>query len=139
MIVEEVDPSRKAFSDYSLEGMILTIGGIPVNLEDEQSDQEAIITFAACNGKVHRGMMPCCEYVADVIIPPRKYETVEAEGPGSGTAGSGGVKGKGKDEETETRTESVPVPLDLDSVLLRLWPVVEQSETEQQGENNAAE
>jgi hypothetical protein len=120
--------------------VVLTIAGIPVDLEAEQSDQEAIITFAACNGKVHRGMMPCCQYVADVVIPPRKYETVEAEGPGSGTAGSGGAKGKGKDEEPETHTESVPVPLDLDSVVLRLWPVVEQSETEeQQGENNGAE
>jgi hypothetical protein len=137
MIVEKVDPSREAFSDYTLEGVILTIAGIPVNLEEEQGEQEVIITFAACNGKVHRGMMPCCQYVADVIIPPRKYETVEVKGPGSGTAGS---KGKGKDEEAETHTESVPIPLDLDSVTLKLWPVVEQSESEhQQGENNGTE
>jgi hypothetical protein len=133
MIVEKVDPSREAFGDYSLEGAVLTIAGIPVNLEEEQDEQEVIITFAACDGKVHRGMMPCCQYVADVIIPPRKYETVEVEGPGSGTVGSG-------DEEPVTHTESVPVPLDLDSVILRLWPVVEQSEvTHQQGENNVAE
>jgi hypothetical protein len=139
MIVEKVDPSREAFSDYSLDGMVLTIAEIPVNLEEEQDEQEVIITFATCDGKVHRGMMPCCQYVADVIIPPRKYETVEVEGPGSGTAGSGGSK-DGSGEEPETHTESVPIPLDLDSVLLRLWPVVEQSEIEhQQGENNGAE
>jgi hypothetical protein len=138
MIVEKVDAFREAFSDYSLEGAILTIAGIPVNLEEEQGDQEVIITVAACNGKVHRGMMPCCQYVADVIIPPQKYEAVEVEGPGSGTIGSGGSKGK--DEEKKTYTESVPIPLDLDSVTLKLWPVVGQSESEhQQGENNAAE
>jgi hypothetical protein len=139
MIVEKVDPSREAFSDYSLDGMVLTIAGIPVNLEEEQGDQEVIITFASCDGTVHRGMMPCCQYAADVIIPPRKYETVEVAEPGSGTSGSGGNK-KGSGEEPETHTESVPVLLDLDSVTLRLWPVVEQDgAVHQQGENNAAE
>ena len=137
MIVEKVDSSREAFSDYSLEGTVLTVAGIPVDLEEEQGDQEVVITFSACGGMVRREMMPCCEYVADVIIPPRKYETAEVEGPGSGTAGSGKAKGG---EEPETRTESVPVPLDLDSVTLRLWPVAGQGETaHQQGENNGAE
>lgn len=136
MIVEKVDPSREAFGDYSLEGVVLTIAGIPVNLEEEQNEQEVIITFAACEGKVHRGMMPCCQYVAEVLIPPRKYET--AEGPGSGTAGSGDTEANG--EEPETHTESVPIPLDLNSVTLRLWPIVEQSKTtHQQGENNGSE
>ena len=136
MIVEKVDPSREAFGDYSIEGVVLTIAGIPVNLEEEQNEQEVIITFAACEGKVHRGMMPCCQYVAEVLIPPRKYET--AEGPGSGTAGSGDTEANG--EEPETHTESVPIPLDLNSVTLRLWPIVEQSKTtHQQGENNGSE
>jgi hypothetical protein len=138
MIVEKVDPSREAFGDYSLEGAVLTIAGISVNLEEEQEEQEVIITFAACDGKVHRGMMPCCTYVADIIIPPRRYEAVEVEGPGSGSAGSG--KANSEEKEPETHTESVPVPLDLDSVTLRLWPVMEQSETtHQQGDNNVAE
>jgi hypothetical protein len=148
MIIEKIDPTREAFNDYSLEGAVLTIAGIPVNLEEEQGDQEVIITFAACDGKVHRGMMPCCQYVADVLIPPRKYETVEVEGPASGTStgtvgsgsgsGSGG-KGKNEDAEPETHTESIPVPLDLDSVTLKLWPIVDQSETNHtQGEINGA-
>jgi hypothetical protein len=123
MIIEKVDPAREAFGDYSLEGVVLTIAGIAVNLEEEQDEQEVVIPFAACDGKVHRGMTPCCEYVADVIIPPRKYETVEVEGPG--TAGSGGAK----DEGPVTHTESVPAPLDVDSVTLKLRPMVEQGET----------
>ncbi|MDR0760244.1 MAG: hypothetical protein LBF74_09075 [Treponema sp.] len=136
MIVEKVDPSREAFSDYALDGAVLTVAGIPVNLEEEQGDQEVIITFAACNGKVHRGMMPCCQYVADVIIPPRKYETVEADGPPANAMRDD----EKKDEVPEKHTETLPVPLDTDSVTLKLWPVAVQSEiSHQQGENNAAE
>jgi hypothetical protein len=125
MIIEKVDPGREAFSDYSLEETILTVGGIEVDLAAEQGDQETIVTFASCNGTVHRGMMPCCEYVADVIIPPRKYDLVEVENENGGNE-------KGN-EEPATHTESVPVLLDLDSVILRLWPVTAQSENEEQG------
>jgi hypothetical protein len=124
MIIEKVDQSREAFSDYSLEEAILTIGDIPVNLEAEQGEQEVIITFSNHEGMIHRGMMPCCEYVADVIIPPRKYETVEVEDE------------RGKDDEDEkpkTHTESVPVPLDMNSVTLKLWPLAAQSENEHEG------
>jgi hypothetical protein len=135
MIIETVDRSREAFSDYSLDGAVLTIGGIPVNLEEEQGDQEVIITFARCNGTIHRGMMPCCEYVAGVIIPPRKYDPVEVED-----------ENREKDEGPATRTESVPVPLDVDSVTLRLWPVVDEARSEGiqhqmtgEGELNVAE
>jgi hypothetical protein len=127
MIIEKVDPAREAFGDYSLDGVNLNIGGITVDLEAEQGDQEVIITFASCNGKVHRGMMPCCEYVADVIIPPRKYETAEVEDTSSGDDTDGDDEGPGM------RTESIAVPLDVDSVVLRLWPVAARSEDEQQG------
>jgi hypothetical protein len=125
MIIEKVDPAREAFSDYSLEEAILTVGGIEVDLAAERGDQEAVITFAICDGKVRRGMMPCCEYVADVIIPPRKHDLAEAENERGGN-------GKA-DEEPATRTESVPVPLNLDSVMLRLWPVTARGENEEQG------
>lgn len=110
---------------------MLTIGGIAVDLEAEQGDQEVIITCSNHNGMIRRGMMPCCEYVADVIIPPRKYEKVGVAGPSSGTAGSGDTDDN--DEEPETHTESVPVSLDVDSVTLRLWPVAVQGENEQEG------
>ncbi|MDR1127702.1 MAG: hypothetical protein LBL20_00175 [Treponema sp.] len=125
MIIEKVDPGREAFSDYSLEEAILTVGGVEIDLSAEQGDQEVIITFARCNGKVHRGMMPCCEYVADVILPPRKYDLVEVENEDGGNEKGG--------EGSATRTESVSVPLDLDSVTLRLWPVTAQGENEEQG------
>ena len=111
MIIEKVDPACECFDDFFLDGKILTIGGgVIINLEAEEDDQEKIITIGACKGMVHRGLKPCCTYVADVIIPPRKYETVETDGEHPGG-------------ETTTRIESIPVPLDTDSVTLRLWPV----------------
>lgn len=125
MIIEKVDPNRETFSDYSLEGGILTIGGIAVDLETEQGEQEAIITFSRCCGQVHRGMMPCSEYVADVIIPPRIYETVEvADTPGEGEA---------SDEEPRMHAERVPVTLDLNTVILRLWPIAIENGQEREG------
>jgi hypothetical protein len=126
MIVENVDPSREAFSDYSLEGTVLTIAGIAVNLEEEQDEQEVIIAFAACDGKVHRGMMPCCQYVAEVLIPPRKYETMEVDGPPANAMRDD------EDEAPDTHTETMPVPFDLDSVTLKLWPIENQSEADHQ-------
>jgi hypothetical protein len=121
MIVEKVDPTREAYSDYSLEGAVLTIGGIAVNLEAEQEDQEVIITFSDHNGMIHRGMMPCCNYLAEAIIPPRRYETVEVDGPPANALSGEGKKGD-KAEVPATHMETVPVPLDLDSVILKLWP-----------------
>jgi hypothetical protein len=119
MIIEKVDPAREAFSDYSLEGTILTIGGTAVDLEAEEGDQEVIITFGSCNGAVHRGLMPRCTYVADIIIPPRKYDTVTTA----------------RENEGEETTEQVPRPLDTDTVTLRLWPVVDEAESETNNEN----
>jgi hypothetical protein len=119
MIVQKIDPDREAFSDYSLEDAILTVGGIAVDLSAEQGDQEVVITFSDHNGMIHRGMTPCCKYVAEVIIPPRKYEVAEAEGPPANTFAGKDNEG----DEPETHTETVPVPLDLDSVVLNLWPV----------------
>lgn len=119
MILQKVDPNRACFSEYTLEGAILTIGGIPVDLAAEQEEQEQVLTFCSCNGMIHRGMMPCCKYVAEVIIPPRRYELVEVaderdeadEGPG-------------------THTETVPLLLDLDSVILNVWPVEDNPDQE---------
>jgi hypothetical protein len=139
MIIEKVDPAREAFNNYSLEEAILTIGGIAVDLEAEQEDQEVIITFSDHNGMIHRGMMPCCNYVAEVLIPPRRYETVEAEGPPTSTFSGNG--NEGDEEEPVTHMETVLVPLDLDSVILKLWPAEydRQEETNMVGGEENAE
>jgi hypothetical protein len=122
MIIEKIDPYRKSFDDFSLDANVLTIGGIAIDLAAEEGDQETIITFGSCNGKVHRGLMPCCTYVADVIIPPRKYNAITLENDEEENSDGGGAGTSGP------KTETVPIPLDPDSVTLRLWPVVDGAE-----------
>ena len=107
-----------------------------IDLAAEEGDQEKVISFGACNGVVHRGLMPCCTYVADVVIPPRKWETTITYAQPEGDNETG--------EESQMATETIAVPLDLETVTLRLWPVVDgaQNETENmtnmEGENNGA-
>jgi hypothetical protein len=122
MIIQAVDSSRDNYSDYSLDGNVLTIGGVAVDLAEEESDHEVIISFGKCNGVVHRGLMPCCTYVAEVLIPPRRYETVEVEGSPTGAFSSNGNDGE-EEDVLATHLETVSVSLDVDSVILKLWPV----------------
>jgi len=132
MIIEKIDPAREIFSDYSIENTKLTIADITIDLVLEEGDQQVIIQFGSCDGKVHRGLMPRCEHVADVVIPPRKYETVEVDGPPQGMSGE-------DDELPATHTEIVPAPLDVESVILSLWPVDETQGKAIQEEENGAE
>ena len=118
MIIERIDPARESFGGYSLEGTALTAGGITVDLAAEEGGQQVIITFGYCEGRIHRGLMvKCCEYAAEVIIPPRRYEMVEAEGPADMFSGE-----DDDDGILAAYTKTVPVPLDTDTVILRLWP-----------------
>ena len=132
MIIEKIEPGRESFGDYTLEGTVLAIGGIAVDLAAEEGDQQVVITFGCREGRIHRGLMgKCCTYAAEIIIPPRRYETVEAEGPAGMFAG---------EEDTEdgimaTRFETVAVPVDTDTVILRVWPG--SFETGEEGENGA--
>jgi hypothetical protein len=133
MIIEKIEPARESFSDYVIDGTILTVAGATIDLALEEGDQQVMIRFGSCQGKVHRGLMPCCVHVADVVIPPRKYQTVEADGPQQGTSGIG----EGG-ELPATHTETAPVPLDIESVVLHLWPLDGiQGEAMQEEENGA--
>ncbi|MDR1904043.1 MAG: hypothetical protein LBQ88_17370 [Treponema sp.] len=133
MIIEKVDPARESFSDYVIDGTILTIADVTIDLALEEGGQQVMIQFGSCQGKVHRGLMPCCEHVADVIIPPRKYQTVVVDGPPQG-ATLNGV------DLPATHTEIVPMPLDAESAVLNLWPLGGiQIVTNNQEEENGAE
>jgi hypothetical protein len=136
VIIEKIDPARESFSDYGINGTILTLGGVTIDLALEEADQQVIIQFGSCQGKAHRGLMPCCERVADVVIPPRKYRTVEAGGPLRGMTGGGEEK---NNELPATHTETVPAPLDTESVVLKLWPVDETRAGTIQEEENGSE
>lgn len=91
MIVRRVDSKRESYREYSIGEGILTIGGIAIDVGAEQGEQEVIITLSRCGGEVHRGMSAGGAYVAEVIIPPRKYDLVEvASEPSEGEeTGSG--------------------------------------------------
>jgi hypothetical protein len=131
MQIQKVDPNREWFSDFSMDGVLLTIGEITLDLEMEQQDQEVVIPFGTCEGNIHRGLMPCCNYIAEVVIPPRRYVVVDFDNePHPGEEGS--------EDETGTHTESVPLPLDLDSVVLKLWPIADVPD-EAKGEEKDAE
>jgi hypothetical protein len=135
MIIEKVDPARESFSDYTIDGTILTIADVTIDLALEEGDQQVMIPFGSCQGKVHRGLMPCCEHVADVVIPPRKYQTVDVDGPPQGMTHSGI---EDDEESPATHTETVPAPLDVESVVLSLWPLDKTGgETIQEEENGA--
>jgi hypothetical protein len=136
MIIEKIDPARESFSDYNIDGTILTLGGVTIDLALEEGDQQVIIQFGSCKGKVHCGLMPCCEHVADVVIPPRKYKTVEIDGPPQGVTQSSTEE---DGELPATHTETVPVPLDVESVVLNLWPVDEAQGDAIQEEKNVIE
>jgi hypothetical protein len=135
MQIQKIDPNRECFNDYSLDGTLLTIGEITLDLEAEEQDQEVIIPFGSCEGMIHRGLKPCCDYVAEVVIPPRRYVVIDVDNePQTGNEGIGDEP----DEEPGTHTENVPVPLDLDSVILKLWPIVDlPDEATAEGEENA--
>ena len=100
MIIEKIDPARESFSDYSIDGTILTIAGITLDLTLEEGDQQVIIQFGSCQGKVHRGLMPCCKHVADVVIPPRQYQTVEVDGQPQGMSHDGMNEGESRRQRT---------------------------------------
>jgi hypothetical protein len=119
MIIKRVGKHQEVFSNYELEGKILSIAGIPLDLEAEQRDQEVSISFSRHNGKVQRGMMACCEYVAEVIIPPRKYQTVEVVD----TKTDDTTEGEGGETEPRTHTKQVPLDFDFDTVVVYLWPI----------------
>jgi hypothetical protein len=131
MIVEKIDPARESFSDFSLEGTILTIGGIEIDLQAEEGDQEVIITLGSCAGMVHRNLSPTCTYVADIIIPPRRYTTVPVEGSDEEEEDDGGEGAPGGAPKTKT----LALAIDTEVVTLRLWPVVDESESEMNKEN----
>jgi hypothetical protein len=106
MIIEKLDPSRDVESDVSLEGSVLIIAKVAVDLAAEEADSQVVITISRHDGVAVRGSAVGGEYVADIVIPPRRYKTVE----GTGTDGN-------------PTTSSEAIPLDLDAVTLRLWPI----------------
>ncbi len=101
MIITELQPGP--FIDWSLDGSMLSIGDIVLDLEEEQQDSQTIINICEKNGELIKGLGDV--YVAVVVIPPTQYQSVEA----------------GIDEEGNPIYENEKLPIDTESVQLILW------------------
>jgi hypothetical protein len=94
-------------SDYVLEGSMLTIAGVNIDLASRQSDVATTVDLTVDRtGAVTEGLSG--SYVASVVIPPRQYQLVD----------SGEI-----DVDGEPIIERQPLPLNVGAVLLFLWPV----------------
>jgi hypothetical protein len=101
VIIKELQP--EPFIDWSLDGTLLTIGDIVLDLEEEQQDSQAIIDICEKDGKLVKGLGDT--YVATVVIPPAQYQLVET-----------GIDGEGN-----PIYENEKLPIDTESVQLILW------------------
>lgn len=109
-----------AVAPYSLdeETKVLTVAGIEIDLAAAEADCQTILNVTNDGGTPVLGLSGKNGYIADVEIPPRRYDTVEEEG-----------------DDGEPLTKTIPRALDTKSVVLKLWPFpVESSSNNQQKE-----
>jgi len=101
MIIIEMNEGKKA--GYELNGTILRIAGREIDLQVEQKDVERKIDIIE-NG----------QYVANIIIPPARYKTIE----------------KTETIDGEQVVIEVQEPLDVNTVIIQLWAVKEDNKIE---------
>jgi hypothetical protein len=101
MIIIEMNEGKKA--GYELNGTILRIAGREIDLQVEQKDVERKIDIIE-NG----------QYVANIIIPPARYKTIE----------------KTETIDGEQVVIEVQEPLDINTVIIQLWAVKEDNKIE---------
>ncbi|MCD6526989.1 MAG: hypothetical protein J7K75_08390 [Desulfuromonas sp.] len=94
-------------SDYALDGSVLTVAGVAIDLAARQADVTAMVDLTADhNGVVAEGLAG--SYVASVVIPPRQHRFVD-----SGELGF-------DDQPVMSRQA---LPLNVAAVQLFLWPM----------------
>ena len=88
------------FPQYSLDGAILNIHGTGHDLVSLQENEQKIVD-----------VLDDGRFVANIIIPPAKYEEIETEEV---------------DEQGNNITKRLKKPLDVESVTLNLWKLEKQ-------------
>jgi hypothetical protein len=126
MIVKKLGKETDRYADFSVEGNAITFADqLVIDLEEEEQDDEVNIPVCSNGTEYHRDLHPDCAYVAQIIIPPRKYDIdyVDEEN-----------KETGKFESKEVK---LPIPFDVENVVLRLWPILltDISEGDQTNDN----
>lgn len=104
MFITSLNEGPKA--EYSLDGVVLTVQGVSMDLAARQRDVRTVIDISLCNDltTAAEGAGPWC--IATVVIPPREYELVE----------TGEI-----DEDGNPVMQQAVRPLDLSKVEMRLW------------------
>lgn len=109
MIVTKIQP--EPYVEWNLEGTKLIVGGIEIDLEQEQKDSQVIIDICMKNGELAVGLGDT--YVASIIIPPAKYELIETDE---------------LDKNGNPIYSMNKIPLDLELVELILWQYQKKKE-----------
>lgn len=104
MFITSLNEGPKA--EYSLDGAVLTVQGVYIDLAARQRDVRTVIDISLCNDLTTAAEGAGPWYIATVVIPPREYELVE----------TGEI-----DEKGSPAMQQVVRPLDLSKVELRLW------------------
>lgn len=102
MLIKELQ--KGPFITYNLIGYVFTIGSLSIDLDQRQTDSETIIDITRNGNVITEGYDSEGEYVANIQIPPKKYNTVQ------------GVDGNG-----DPVTNKVATALKTDDVKLTLW------------------
>ena len=102
MIVTHLNSGRKA--EFTVDGTVLTIGSLSIDLAERQTDVQRIIDVCLDNGYTNIQEGVGAWYVATIIIPSREYQLV-------------------KNDNDETSI--VPTSLDMSKVEIRLWALPE--------------
>lgn len=104
-------------AELSLEGSVLIIAGLGIDLETRQADSQEIIDITKRDEHIVEGINgQDGSYVASVILPPKEYEEVDT--------------GE-EDEHGNPVYEKTALPLDTNRVVLKLWQLTpDQTEEE---------
>lgn len=97
--------TRGTMPDHSLDGTVLTVAGLKLDLDEVQSQGQRVITIWA--GPEGATFDPTDRYLAVLTIPPRSY-----------VAGTVTEEIDGESVEMETQ---IPQPVDTNTVSLDLW------------------
>lgn len=95
--VEKLKGESCRYADFSIDGVVVSVGTATIDCGAMQDDSERIIDICAVDmGELVVGAENGKTYVLSCIIPPKQYEIVDEQ--------------------------PAPLPLDPDTIVIKLWP-----------------
>lgn len=101
------------FINYALNGSVLTVGDLVIDLSVSQEDSQIAIDITRDGNTLTKGLGGRGGYVASVTLPPKQYNLVD-----TGTV----------DNYGNPVLNRVALPLDTNKVMLSLWRYVPEAE-----------